>query len=113
MPSKKYITTRIALEAFEYDPHGYKPDWFLSMVKTGKAYIYGDCKYQPACVKFGVYTAYIGDHIYIDETGYIGVYSASRFNKCCKPIDMDRDAATAFIDRLNDAVFSLNESLKK
>jgi len=101
----KYITTRIALEAFEYDPNGFKPDWFLNMVRTGQAFTYGETKNQAACAKIGDLTAYIGDRIYIDETGQIGVYTAARFSKCCKAIDMSRDAAGAFIDRLNEAIY--------
>lgn len=102
----KYITTRIALEAFEFQPGVKFPEWFDKMIVTGRAHVYGETAKQKACVKFGDNTAYVGWRVYIDETGHVGVYSPERFARCCQAIDMSRDAAGAFIDRLNDAIFN-------
>lgn len=102
-----YVTTRIALEAFEYDPYGEKPEWFVKMVKEGKAFEYSETKKRKAYAELNGRIANIGDRICLDETGYISVYTAERFARCAKPIDKTKEAASMFIERIKDAAHNM------
>jgi len=109
----KYLTTRICLEAFEFDPHKPFPQWFSAMVRRGKAFVYTRSKYQEAKATFGEYTAYIGDRIYIDETGHVGVFSAGRFSMCCQPLDDSRDASIGFKLKIDNAIDNFMADIEK
>lgn len=80
----KYKTKKWTFDAFEYDPYGLKPAWWLKMIEKGKAH-----EFKPRNDK-GIYyatfedkrsqhKAFVGDYITRDQFGRIDVYSARNF----------------------------------
>ena len=108
-----YVTTRIALEAFAYDPYDFRPEWWINMCQQGKAWEYKETKDAPAYAEVNNQRAEIGDKIYLDETGHVGVLTASRFSKMTKPLNPEREAAAMFKERLEDAKYKFTNELTK
>lgn len=77
----KYVTKEWSLDAFEYDPHGLKPDWFLNLLTTGKAFEYPQAErpYVEFEDKRDRHKAFIGDWIVRDVFGRRDVWSAKTF----------------------------------
>ena len=105
-----YITTRVAMDVFEYDPYGYKPDWWQLMVISGRAFEHKE--HATFHTHHGARHANTGDRIFLDETGYVGVMTPERFKRCCRMVDSKKDAAPMFIERCKDAVYKLTNELK-
>ena len=102
----KYITNRLTIEAFEYDPYGEKPEWFINMIIIGKAFEYkkhgyGEIKNGLEWRRFET-----GDKVYIDENEEIGIIKASLFSKFCNPIDDSREASAMFKEKINEAIYN-------
>lgn len=112
-----YITTRVAIEAFQYDPYDVLPEWWQLMEKHGEAFRYKLSKDKPAYASFfdgtDWITVKIGDKVCIDETGAVFKLTAERFSKLAKPIDRTKEAAPMFLDKIQDAVYQFNEKLRK
>ena len=84
-----YETKTWTFKAFQYDPYGEKPDWWLDMVKTGKAQEYLPWKQDAqAYAQFGdkrsTHKAFTGDWIVWDEFGRFDVYSYRNFRHRAK-----------------------------
>ena len=81
----RYKTKVWALDAFEYDPFGYKPEWFSKGVEVGQIFEYGESKASSAFAQFGdkrsTHKAFIGDRITLDMFGRLDVYSPRHFNE--------------------------------
>lgn len=79
----KYKTRDWQFEGFEYDPYGHKPDWWLKLVKEGKAYEYAETDKLPAHAWFkdkrSEHKAFIGDWIVRDQFGRRDVFSQRNF----------------------------------
>lgn len=79
----KYKTKSWAFDAFEYDPHGYKPDWWINLVKNGQAFEYAGLNNSLPHAGFSDkrsnHKAFIGDFIVRDQFGRIDVYSQRNF----------------------------------
>lgn len=80
----KYETKQWKFEAFEYDPFGQKPDWWLKMVREGNAlecapFKNNDKYYATFKDKRSSHKAFVGDFIIRDEFGRFDVYSAKNF----------------------------------
>lgn len=111
-----YVTNRISLEAFEYDPHGLKPDWFLKLQEHGAMFEYARTLKTEPYVEWESnninYRAYTGYKIYIDQQGHIGTYPPSVFMIYASKLDENRHAAPFFKDKVAEAKHGLFESLK-
>ena len=79
----KYKTKVWELDAFCYDPHDIKPDWFLKMVETGQAFEYLDAEpiYAAFHDKRSNHKMFIGDYMTRDVFGRVDVYSAKHFTQ--------------------------------
>lgn len=79
----KYKTKTWEFDAFEYDPYGWKPEWWNEMIVTGQAFEYAPVKDAPAYAQFqdkrSAHKAFIGDWITRDQFGRIDVYSRRNF----------------------------------
>ena len=77
----KFITKPWELDAFEYDPYGEKPEWWMHMVLTGYAREYPKAERPHAAFsdKRSNHKALVGDWITRDVFGRIDVYSAKTF----------------------------------
>ena len=85
----KYKSKEWNFDAFCYDPHDLKPDWFLKMVETGQAFEYADAdpQYTGFEDKRSEHKAFTGDWITRDVFGRIDVYSAKHFSQRAKVRD--------------------------
>lgn len=105
-----YITTRVPLEAFEYDHYGFKPEWWLLMVCSGRAFEHKDhATFENIN---GEQRANTGDRVFLDETGYVGVMTPERFKVCCRMVDSNKDAAPMFVERCKDGIHKFTEALR-
>lgn len=108
----KYVTNRLVLDAFEYEPYGLKPEWFIKMVECGKAFEYkktnnGEIKNNKEWRKFET-----GDKLYIDENMQVGIIPAALLSKYCKPLDENREEAVVFNKKIDYAIETYGASLK-
>jgi len=83
-----YQTKTWELEAFPYDPYGYKADWFIDMIKNGEAFEFApyrkkDFYHATFGNKRGTYVALVGDYICKDQFGHVFVWSAKTFGERC------------------------------
>ena len=80
----EYYTKRWKIEAFQYDPWGEKPQWFLDMIALGLVYEYKPrnesekayCEYGD---KRSTHKCFTGDWAYRDEFGRFDVWSGKNF----------------------------------
>lgn len=108
----KCVTNRVALEYFEYDPYGYKPEWFLKMKNIGKAFEYvktneGEILNGDEWRKFKT-----GDKLYLDEFGQVGKVDSNLASSYFKPLDESRDTCAIFNEKIEDAKHKFIESMK-
>lgn len=80
----KYKIRPWTLDAFEYDPYGYKPDWWLKKIEVGEAMEChprkeDDIAFASFKDKRSNHKAFVGDWITKDEFGRIDVYSARNY----------------------------------
>ena len=77
----KFITKPWELDAFEYDPYGEKPEWWMHMILTGYAqeYPHAEKPYAAFSDKRSNHKIFIGDHPTLDIYGRRDVYSAKTF----------------------------------
>jgi len=84
----KYRTKGWTLEGFTYDPYGEKPEWFLGMIRDGKAFEYPKAKVQYCDFgdKRDSHKAYVGDFVYRDAFGRCDVWSAKTYAQRCEVV---------------------------
>ena len=84
----KYETKTWAFDAFEYDPYGEKPEWFLKLLLEGKAFEYpkAERQYVEFRDKRDQHKAFVGDWIIRDVFGRRDVWSAKTFQQRAKLI---------------------------
>lgn len=77
----RYKTREWHFDAFEYDPYGLKPEWWVQMVKDGRAFEYKSIEkpYGAFMDKRSQHKAFTGDWIVRDVFGRVDVYSARNF----------------------------------
>ena len=85
-----YKTQEWYFDAFEYEPHGWKPEWWHDMIVKGQAFEFAPVNDAPAYAQFGdkrsTHKAFIGDWITRDQFGRIDVYARKNFAKRAKLI---------------------------
>lgn len=87
----KYKTKEWSFDAFEYDPNGEKPRWFIKMVETGQAFEYtkAEKQYVEFWDKRDNHKAYCGDWIVYDQFGRRDVWSAKTFRERARQADAE------------------------
>ena len=105
------VTTRVALDWFEYDMYGIKPDWWRSMVINGKAFEHqGHATFNTSRATYHPKT---GDRIFLTEDCELGVWTPEQFKVRCRMVDKTKDAAPTFVERSKDGIYKFIESLKE
>jgi hypothetical protein len=105
------VTTRIALDCFEYDPYGYKPDWWQLSVICGQAFEHKE--HATIKVTRGTLFPRTGDRIYLTQDCELGVWTPEQFKVRCRHLDENKEAAALFKERSADGVHKYMEKLRE
>jgi hypothetical protein len=103
------VTTRVALDFFEYDPYGLKPDWWQKMVVNGKAFEH--VEHATFNTPNATYHPKTGDRIFLTEYGELGVWTPEQFKVRCRLLDKTKDAAPMFKERVSAGCFKFMDGL--